>query len=108
MKYFEIGIIICVVVEFEKYEVVKIVCEIMNDFEDWRQGMRVVLFVVQKKKENKKKDKDDDLGKEDDNEGYDKKKKRRERRKKNRINELVDNDLFCYYSSGLEVEFGVL
>lgn len=106
-KHPEIGTTTCAVVEFEKHEAAKTACETMNDSEDWRQGMRVVLLAAQKKKENKKKDKDDDSGKEDDNEGHDKKKKRRERRKKNRINELADNDSSCYYSSGSEAEFGV-
>lgn len=106
-KHPEIGTTTCAVVEFEKHEAAQKACETMNDSEDWRQGMRVVLLAAQKKKDNKKKDKDaDDSGKEDDNEGHDKKKKRRERRKKNRVGELADNDSSCYYSSGSEAEFG--
>lgn len=106
-KHPEIGTTTCAVVEFEKHEAAQKSCETMNDAEDWRQGMRVVLLAAQKKKENKKKDREgDDSGKEDDSEGQDKKKKRRERRKKNRVGELADNDSSCYYSSGSEAEFG--
>lgn len=107
IKHPEIGTTTCAVVEFEKHEAAQKACETMNNTEDWRQGMRVVLLAAQKKKENKKKDNGDDSGKEDDGEGKDKKKKRRERRKKNRVDELADNDSSCYYSSGSEAEFGV-
>lgn len=102
-KHPEIGTTTCAVVEFEKHDFAKIAVESLNNSDDWRKGMRVVLLSAQKKKD--KKDEGHDTGKEDDKDDPKKQKKRRERRKKNRLDELTseNQDSSCY-SSGSEVE----
>jgi la-related protein 6 len=100
-KHPEIGTTTCAVIEFEKHEHAKFAADTLNDIDDWRKGMRVVLLSTQKKKDKKE---GNDTGKEDDEEDRKKQKKRRERRRKNRVDELTKNNDSSCYSSGSEVE----
>lgn len=107
-KHPEIGTTVCAVIEFEKHEHAKLACEEMNDTNDWRKGMRVVMLSPPKKANNKK-DKNDDNNDKDEmspDEGKDEKKKRRRggKKKKTRLEEIAhENDSSCY-SSGSEGE----
>ncbi|CAG2224209.1 LARP6 [Mytilus edulis] len=104
-KHPEIGTTTCAVIEFEKHEHAKLAVERLNNTDDWRKGMRVVLLSAQKKKDRKDQNgQGNDTGKEDDEEDSKKLKRDVNRRKKNRIDELAKNNDSSCYSSGSEVE----
>ena len=49
MKHPELGNTVCAVIEFEQHQSAKAACEAMNDGDDWRKGLRVVLLAPTKK-----------------------------------------------------------
>lgn len=90
MKHPEIGSTICAVVEFETHESAKMACDLMNDTDNWRKGMRVVLLASANK--HKKKDKSESLNGtpgSDEDSSKDERKRRRGGRRKNRVDELA-------------------
>lgn len=106
-KHPEIGTTICAVVEFEKHDSAKIAAETMNNENNWRSGMRVVILAEPKKKmeKDKKEGKVHEANSKhenDDHEDGDKKKKRRAGRKNKRQFDNLHNDDSSCYSSGSE------
>lgn len=107
-KHPEIGTTICAVVEFEKHDAAKIAAETMNNDNNWRTGMRVVVLAEKKKAEKERKDeKFNNAGSKLDGDDHDKdgeKKKRRRggRKNKNRHFDSLHNDDSSCYSSGSE------
>ena len=110
-KHPEIGTTICAVIEFEKHDAAKKAAETMNNEDNWRTGMRVVVLAEPKKKVEKA-DKDKKEGKtheanlkhgdHNDHDDDDKKKRRRGGRKNKKHYDNVHNDDSSCYSSGSE------
>ena len=111
-KHPEIGTTICAVIEFEKHESAKVAADTMNNADNWRTGMRVVVLaepkkkVEKEKKENKSNDahhsKNDDG--DHDHDGDKKKKRRGGRKHKNQQFDGLHNDDSSCYSSGSEYD----
>lgn len=104
-KHPEIGTTVCAVVEFEKHDAAKKAAETMNNDDNWRTGMRVVVLAEPKKKveKEKKDEKSNEAGSKHDGDDHDKKKRRRGGRKnKNKQFDGIHNDDSSCYSSGSE------
>ena len=109
-KHPEIGHSVCAVVEFEKHEHAKHAVDTMNNAEDWRNGLRVVLVAEPKKKpeknaEHKNGEKKEKKDVKNNVENDEKKKKRRAgKRQGNKYLENAHNDDSSCYSSGSEYD----
>lgn len=108
-KHPEIGTTVCAVVEFEKHDAAQKAAETMNNEQNWRTGLRVVVLAEPKKKAEKEKKEDKSNGADVKNDGDDhdkdseKKRRRRGGRKnKNRHFDSLHNDDSSCYSSGSE------